>query len=167
MPWPQMSLPPQQTSRRDSGYATARGPSLSAHCVEVYVDGKCEVVRSALQTPNINTYIILIKLSSGQPKIHQTPLSKSKSLLHFLFTLTRPCVCVCLFGSFSNITASHIDLTRQTHFLPFTISSQFGQAVVTLSRLTLYQSENGAWDSAYVKNTINIDRFRANRLFHL
>jgi hypothetical protein len=43
-------------------------------------------------------------------------------------------------------------------FLPFTISSQFGQAVVTLSRLTLYQSENGAWDSAYVKNTIDFDQ---------
>lgn len=43
-------------------------------------------------------------------------------------------------------------------FLPFTISSQFGQAVVTLSQLTLYQSENGAWDSAYVKNTIDFDQ---------
>lgn len=43
-------------------------------------------------------------------------------------------------------------------FLPFTISSQFGQAVVTLSRLTLYQSESGAWDSAYVKNTIHFDQ---------
>lgn len=43
-------------------------------------------------------------------------------------------------------------------FLPFTISSQFGQAVVTLSRLTLYQSENGAWDSAYVKNTIDFNQ---------
>ncbi|OKP11261.1 hypothetical protein PENSUB_3283 [Penicillium subrubescens] len=43
-------------------------------------------------------------------------------------------------------------------FLPFTISSQFGQAVVTLSRLTLYQSENGAWDTTYVKNTIEFDQ---------
>ena len=42
-------------------------------------------------------------------------------------------------------------------FLPFTISSQFGQAIVTLSQLTLYQDENGAWDSAYVKNTIDFD----------
>ncbi|KAJ5379915.1 transcriptional regulator family: Fungal Specific TF [Penicillium cataractarum] len=43
-------------------------------------------------------------------------------------------------------------------FLPFTISSQFGQAVVTLSQLTLYQAANGAWDSAYVKNTIDFDQ---------
>lgn len=43
-------------------------------------------------------------------------------------------------------------------FLPFTISSQFGQAVVALSQLTLYQSANGAWDSAYVKNTIDFDQ---------
>lgn len=43
-------------------------------------------------------------------------------------------------------------------FLPFTISCQFGQAIVTLSQLTLYQSENGVWDSAYVKNTIDFDQ---------
>jgi hypothetical protein len=43
-------------------------------------------------------------------------------------------------------------------FLPFTISSQFGQAIVTLSQLTLYQSENGAWDRAYVRNTIDFDQ---------
>jgi hypothetical protein len=43
-------------------------------------------------------------------------------------------------------------------FLPFTISSQFGQAVVTLSRVTLYQIENGAWDSAYVRKTIDFDQ---------
>lgn len=43
-------------------------------------------------------------------------------------------------------------------FLPFTISSQFGQAIVTLSQLTLHQSENGAWDRAYVRNTIDFDQ---------
>lgn len=42
-------------------------------------------------------------------------------------------------------------------FLPFTIWCQFGHAVVTLSRLSLFRGDNG-WDLEYVRSTIDFDQ---------
>jgi hypothetical protein len=42
--------------------------------------------------------------------------------------------------------------------LPFTSWCQFGQAIVTLSRLSLYQSDHGEWDRAYVQSTIDFNQ---------
>jgi hypothetical protein len=49
-------------------------------------------------------------------------------------------------------------------YLPFTIWCQFGQAVVVLSRLSLFHSEIG-WDLEYVQNTIDFDQ-TIDRLMH-
>ncbi|KAJ5679749.1 hypothetical protein N7462_007993 [Penicillium macrosclerotiorum] len=41
--------------------------------------------------------------------------------------------------------------------LPFTFYCQFGQAIVTLSRLSLYQTDKGDWDRDYVQQTLDLD----------
>lgn len=43
-------------------------------------------------------------------------------------------------------------------FFPFTIWCQFGLAIVTLSRLILFQGEKIGWDRTYVQSTIDIDQ---------
>lgn len=43
-------------------------------------------------------------------------------------------------------------------FFPFTIWCQFGLAMVTLSRLILFQGEKIGWDRTYVRSTIDIDQ---------
>lgn len=43
-------------------------------------------------------------------------------------------------------------------FLPFTSWCQFGQAIVALSRLSLYQSKHGEWDRTYVETTIDFNQ---------
>lgn len=42
-------------------------------------------------------------------------------------------------------------------FLPYTSWCQFGQAIVALSRLSLYQSDRVEWDRAYVQSTIDFN----------
>lgn len=49
-------------------------------------------------------------------------------------------------------------------FLPFSIWCQFGHAVVSLSRLSLFQSEDG-WDLDYVQSTIDFDQ-TIDRMMH-
>jgi hypothetical protein len=43
-------------------------------------------------------------------------------------------------------------------FLPFASWCQFGQAIVALSRLSLYQSDHGECDRAYVQSTIDFNQ---------
>ncbi|KAJ5898767.1 hypothetical protein N7495_003511 [Penicillium taxi] len=43
-------------------------------------------------------------------------------------------------------------------FFPFTFWGQFGQAVVTMSRLLLFQGNKLGWDRAYAKNNIDFDQ---------
>ncbi|KAJ6016076.1 hypothetical protein N7540_010667 [Penicillium herquei] len=43
-------------------------------------------------------------------------------------------------------------------FFPLTFLGQFGQAMVTLSRLTLFQGENIGWDRAYVQSILDFDQ---------
>jgi hypothetical protein len=43
-------------------------------------------------------------------------------------------------------------------YLPFTSWCQFGQAIVALSRLSLYQSDRGEWDRTYVETTIDFNQ---------
>ena len=42
--------------------------------------------------------------------------------------------------------------------MPFTSWCQFGQAIVALSRLSLYQSDHGEWDRTYVETTIDFNQ---------
>ncbi|KAJ5730709.1 uncharacterized protein N7483_005217 [Penicillium malachiteum] len=43
-------------------------------------------------------------------------------------------------------------------FFPLTFLGQFGQAMVTLSRLTLFQGDNIGWDRAYVQSILDFDK---------
>lgn len=43
-------------------------------------------------------------------------------------------------------------------FLPFTLWCQFGLALVTLSRLTLFQGGDIGWDQNYVQNIMDLDQ---------
>ncbi|KAJ5621695.1 hypothetical protein N7528_006478 [Penicillium herquei] len=47
---------------------------------------------------------------------------------------------------------------RYLVFFPLTFLGQFGQAMVTLSRLTLFQGENIGWDRAYVQSILDFDK---------
>lgn len=43
-------------------------------------------------------------------------------------------------------------------FFPFTFWCQFGQALITLSRMALFQGESIGWDQAYARGSININQ---------
>ncbi|KAJ5086911.1 hypothetical protein NUU61_008218 [Penicillium alfredii] len=145
------------TSYQGSGSSVALTPplGLSMHWFQAELQRlkgsfSCDMPHSAILLFHYNLLEILLYRISFNDEVSDTqygdhPLTRLDLLFRCLES-TRS-----FFHNFYSLPSVYLP------FFPFTYWCQLGQAAITLSRLTLYDSPGGEWDRTYVQSTIDFD----------